>query len=298
MHLIVQIGFAVVQDLLFAVVLGALACEALLGQWGRLLQTEPARWRMGALCSLAVALVLNLWFQSAAMRGKPISEAGPEIAIVMAQSHYGIAWAVCFSGVILAILAGTRTTGLAWLGALAGAIIYSSGKSAASHAADAGDFTRGEAVYATHLFATALWAGSVTFATRIVHGVGNSLSAVAVRRMFCVRLSQLATIALGVVVLTGAYCTASNSSLSCLPSRDSWYGRVLIFKLALVAFSVLLGFLNRTKYLPRLKAAASGSESFRCAQRNFNRILTVEAVVMIAVLCAAAILGNTSPPDG
>ncbi|WP_166656261.1 CopD family protein [Paraburkholderia sp. BL10I2N1] len=295
--LIAQIVIAATQDVLFALAVGALACSAMLGQQGRASLATLGRWRVGVLCGLTLACGLYLWLQAAVMSGAPPGDAGPAVVAVLTQSHFGIAWAVGFSGVVIAGLAGTRESRPAWLIAAAGAIVYASGKAAASHAADAGDFTLREAVHVIHLCATALWAGSVIVAACALHRWDNSSSASPPRRVaFCTRLSHLATVALGVVIVTGVYNAMQDTAHLAAPLLSVQYGRILTLKLVFVTLAVLLGGYNRMIYLPRLESAVTGGgAAFRHAQRGFDRLLAVEALAMVAVLMVAAVLGHKSP---
>jgi len=300
---VVQIVVAAVQDMLFALAVGALVCSALLG---RLDPGCPAasvalgRSRLGALCALGLACGLYLWLEATVMSGSPFSEAGPVVSAVLTESHFGIAWSVGLAGVVFACLGGTRNSRSArWLAA-AGMVVYVAGKAAASHAADAGDFTLREAVHVVHLAATALWAGSVLVAAQVLCRRNDAASATPVQRVaFCTRLSHLATIALGVVIVTGIYNATQNTAPVSAPLLSVLYGRVLTLKLVFVTLAVLLGGYNRMIYLPRLHTTAvGGGAAYRDAQRGFDRLLAVEAVAMLTVLAVAGVLGHTSPSGG
>jgi putative copper resistance protein D len=66
-----------------------------------------------------------------------------------------------------------------------------------------------------------------------------------------------------------------------------------------VTLAVVLGGSNRLIYLPRLESAMTGDGAVLLhAQRGFGRLPAVEALAMIAVLMAAAVLGHTSPVRG
>jgi putative copper resistance protein D len=294
---IAQIVIAATQDVLFALAVGVLACSAMLGRQGQASLAALGRWRSGVLCGLALAGGLYLWLQAAVMSGAPPGDAGPAVVTVLTQSHFGIAWAVGIAGVVIAGLTGTRQSPTAWLIATAGAIVYASGKAAASHAADAGDFTLREAAHIVHLCATALWAGSVIVAAYALHRWDDSLSAASARRMaFCIQLSHLATAALGVVIVTGIHNATQNTAHLGGPLLSVLYGQILTLKLVFVTLAVLLGGYNRMIHLPRLELAVTGDgAAFRHAQRGFDRLLAVEALAMIAVLMLAAVLGHTSP---
>jgi putative copper resistance protein D len=297
---VMQIAVAAAQDVLFAIAVGALACGVMLGRDAQAVQAYAAalgRLRLGALCMLALACCLYLWSQAAVMSGAPLTEAGQAVTAVLTQSHFGIAWIAGFVGVMLAMMGGTRASPAAWLLAAAGAIVYTAGKAAASHAADAGDFTLREAVHVVHLCATALWAGSVIVSAFVLGRWNAAFADTVTRRVtFCTQLSHLATIALGVVILTGIYNVTQDTAHLAAPLLSVFYGRLLTLKLALVAVAVLLGGINRMGCLPRLQAGTiDGSATLHRMQRAFDRLLAIEAIAMLAVLIVAAVLGHTSP---
>jgi putative copper resistance protein D len=227
------------------------------------------------------------------MGGTPFSEAGPVVSAVLTQSHFGIAWSVGCAGAVLACFGGARRGRTAGWVATAGMIVYVAGKAAASHAADAGDFTLREGIHVLHLSATALWAGSVIVAAPVLWR-WNSNAAVSTeattvasagpanRVAFCAQLSHLATVALAVVIVTGIYNATQDTAHLTVPLLGVLYGRVLALKLVLVTLAVLLGGYNRMIYLPRLQhTAADGGPAYRDAQRSFDRLLAVEAVAMV-----------------
>jgi putative copper resistance protein D len=297
---ITQIVVAAAQDILFAVAVGTLGCAAMLGRQGAASATGLGRWRLGALCVLALVCCLYLWLQAAVIGGTPFAGAGPVVSAVLTQSHFGIAWTVGFAGVVLAALAGTRDRRPAWSRAAAGTIVYAAGEAAATHAADAGDFTLREAVHVVHLCATAVWAGSVIVAACVLCRWSNAAADTPTRRAaFSAQLSHLATVALGVVIVTGIYNATLDTAHLTVPLLSVLYGRVLTLKLLFVTLAVLLGGYNRMTYLPKLQAtAADGGRAFRDVQRRFDRLLVIEAMAMLAVLAVAAVLGRTSPSGG
>jgi putative copper resistance protein D len=306
---VVQIVVEAAQDVLFAVAVGALVCTAMLARGDDTRATTSAaglrRSRLAALGALALACVLYLWLEAAVMSDTPFSEAGPAVGAVLTQSHFGIAWSVGFAGVALACLGGTCRGRAAWWLTAVGMVVYVAGKAAASHAADAGDFTLREAVHVLHLAATALWAGSVIVAAPLLWRWGAAAAARSAhvapgnRVRFCTCLSHLATGALAVVVVTGIYNATQDTAHLTTPLLDVLYGRVLTLKLILVTLAVLLGAYNRMIYLPRLQYTAAGDgPTCRDAQRSFDRLLAVEAVAMLAILVVAGVLGHTSPSGG
>ena len=67
-------------------------------------------------------------------------------------------------------------------------------------------------------------------------------------------------------------------------------GRVLLLKLLLVALALVLGGLNRFAALPRLRRTASTEDA-----HTFRNILHLEALTMIGVFVAAAVLSFSVP---
>jgi copper resistance protein D len=309
---VAQIVVAAAQDLLFALAAGALVCSVLLWQSrpvadGGALDASPfrvpamlGRARLGSLCVLVLACCLYLRLEAAVMSGSTFAEAGPVVGAVLTQSHFGIAWAVGCVGAILASFGGTREKRAAWWLSAAGMLVYAAGKAAASHAADAGDFTLREVIHVIHLSATALWAGSVIVAAPLLCSSRDAVNwTPEVREAFCTRLSHLATIALAVVIATGIYNATEDTAHLSAPLLSVLYGRMLTLKLVFVTLAVLLGGCNRMVYLPRLQhAAADNDTAYREAQRRFDRLLAIEAIVMVAVLAVAGVLGHTSPSGG
>jgi putative copper resistance protein D len=305
---VAQIVVAALQDLLFALAAGALACSALVLPRGQLrrLNTQPpdarvslGRVRFGSLCVLVIACFVYLQLEAAVMSGSTFVTAGSAVGAVLTQTHFGVAWSLGCVGAVLACLAGRRDSRAAWWLAAVGMLAYVAGKAGASHAADAGDFTLREAVHVVHLGATALWAGSVMVAAPMLRRWNDSAAHAPECEGFCTRLSHLATMALVVVIITGIYNATQDTAHLSAPLLSVLYGRVLTLKLVFVTSAVLLGGYNRMVYLPRLQATAvEGGDAYRDVQRRFDRLLAIEAIAMVAVLAVAAVLGHTSPSGG
>jgi putative copper resistance protein D len=112
-------------------------------------------------------------------------------------------------------------------------------------------------------------------------------------------LSSTATVALVVVVLTGSFKIWRNgTSLTALGSSD--YGVALGSKLALVALAAALGGFNRFRILPALFVdlrADIGDAAPRPWRRRLKTVLHLEALVLLLVLVAAAVLAGAEPPS-
>jgi copper resistance protein D len=296
-----QIVLAVVQNVLFATAAGMLAC-GLIGK--RSGMVAPSALRMPqAVVTIALALtaLAYLWLQAAVMSGSPLSEAGPAVVAVLTESHFGIAWSVGFIGALLAALSRLpERRGLPLFAA--GLVAWAAGKAAASHAADSGDFSVRETIHVVHLGATALWAGSVIVAAVLLRRFTRTSNGTAPEpgAAFCAQLSHLATAALLVVLITGIYNVMQDTAQASAPLLRMEWGRVLAVKLTCVALAIALGGWNRMVVLPALSTRAQERDAsgYLAIQRRFDGWLTIEAIVMLAVLSIAAVLGHTSPTGG
>jgi copper resistance protein D len=295
----VQIVLAAVQDILFAAATGLFACGAMGGRDGLFAHATLRRGRAMLTAVLALTALAYLWLQAAVMSGSPLAAAAPAILPVLTQSHYGVAWSVGFAGALLAALgsaAGRRSLPVF----AAGLVLWAVGKAAASHAADAGDFSWREANHVVHLLATALWAGSVIVAAVLLRGSScGQVGSPAQRAAFCSALSRLATAALVIVLVTGFYNVVQDTAQAGAPIFAITWGRVLAAKLTCVALAIVLGGWNRLVILPSLRTRAEQHDpGYLATQHRFDQLLTVEAVAMLAVLTLAAVLGHTAPTIG
>ncbi|WP_207005645.1 CopD family protein [Trinickia mobilis] len=293
---VAQIGAASIQDILFATAAGLWANGVLLQRNHVVMPGWVLRWQRIAFGLLAVTAIGYLWLQAAVMGRVSAAEAGPLIAPVLAESHFGIAWMLGFAGTILAVLGSVLGKRFGVVVAL-GAVVYAAGKAAASHAADSGDFTLREAVHVVHLCATAMWAGSVMIAAVVLgRSALRQNSAWQYCVEFCTRLSHFATASLALVLLTGVYNAAEDTAQVTAPLVSIPYGHVLGIKLVLVTAAVIAAGWNRTVYLPSMRSHQPDDEHVPYAAiRGFSSLLAVEAVLLLVVLIVASILGHMSP---
>lgn len=296
---VAQIALAAMQDILFAVATGALACGVLGSRSGLPGHDRTRVWRTVASVALALSALAGLWLQAAIMSGSPLGEAGSAITPVLTQSHFGKAWLIGLAGALLAAFSGFHKERGAALFA-AGFVLWIAGKAAASHAADSGDFSWREAIHIVHLSATALWAGSVIIAAVLLRGLEREPGRPhGQKAAFCSALSHLATAALVFVLVTGFYNAVQDTAQASAPLLSTEWGRLLAVKLACVALATMLGGWNRVAILPHLLVlAARNDPDCPAEQRRFDGVLSVEALIMLAVLALAAVLGHTSPTGG
>ena len=122
------------------------------------------------------------------------------------------------------------------------------------------------------------------------HGTGRRSTAGydAQWQTWCLRLSRLATLALSLILVSGALL-ASRMIVSPLAISQTTYGQLLLGKLSLVALAAALGAYNRWRFLPQIGALP------HMALTGFARVARVEALVLIGVHIMAVILSHTMP---
>ncbi|WP_334491490.1 CopD family protein [Micromonospora sp. CPCC 205711] len=135
-----------------------------------------------------------------------------------------------------------------------------------------------------HTIAAAVWVGGVLLLAVLLLGRARLGVPTGAAEM-AVRFSIPAT---GAVALTGVAGVALTLLILDRPGHlmaTSW-GRVLIVKVALVAVVALVGLYNSRRVVPRLDDRAMDGT------RQLRRTVLVEALLMLAVLLATAILVN------
>jgi putative copper resistance protein D len=296
-----QVVIAAFADIAFACTLGAGLLSVWLSKEKAVEAKSPAhaawsrarRLGIGGAIALAVADLVLVWLQAASMSGAPLFDAFSAVTAVITGTHAGIGWAIAFGGSVLLVIAmlSTTTKGSPRLGLfVVGAIVAAAGKASIGHAADAGAFSLAEGVQTVHLLATALW-GGVVFA-----GAGSVLAALgtSLARAFLIRtagkMSTMSVIAVSFVVLSGIYNAWRGLGGSAEALEASAWGQVLVVKAVLVATALLLGAMNRWSVLPRLQRSASTVDA-----RTFTGVMRVEAVLIVAVFVAAAVLSHSVP---
>jgi putative copper resistance protein D len=279
---------AAVSDIGFATMVGTLATRALLGDtasdWAmRCLRRCRRTFVRAGWVTLAAGLA---WMvaEALAMTEAPLAEALPGIGDIVLDTPFGRAWAVATLALAFALaLLSLRPRRAPPLRTLALALVVSGVAHACAGHAGANGLGVATAVMGAHVLATAMWAGAVftavLCAARGVPDAGDG-------PRYAARLSSVATWALAVVALTGAWSAWRGLGGSVAPLASSTWGQVLDVKLALVAATVALGGFNRFVVLPTLPRAWP----------RFARILRLEAALLAAVLVAAALLSNGEPP--
>lgn len=304
---VVRFGLTALQNLGFAVLVGALLSDG----W---LKRKPSAWQASTSRSLArsfraaalaafLASALYFWIHSAVMADTSLWEAWPAVKTMLRATEFGHAWAATAVSmlVVIALSLGPwharspRLRIALWL-ALASAAL---GRSHSGHPVDSGPFSVPVLVDWAHLLSISAWVGLVCIAACIVMPcIAQASSADRLNGADYVQsLSDAATYGLVGLLLTGGY---NGWHLLGVPENllNAHYGRVLLLKLAFVFAAAALGGHNRLFVMPQLLVALRqpSSRDEGSSIRRFTKVLRVEAAVLFAVLIVAAILVASALP--
>ena len=163
-----------------------------------------------------------------------------------------------------------------------------------SHAAALADFGPALVVDTLLILAVGVWVGGFpVLLLALLHAIQRSNSGIGWADVFEVvaRFSALATVAVGLIVVTGAY----SAWLQVLELSRLWtteYGILLLIKLTLVGPLLALGALNRFWAAPRLRIR--GSTIIRTA-KMVRLLVAAELMLAIAVLMVVGFLTEREP---
>lgn len=275
------------------------------------IRTTP--WQDAAVKRLSLAMVaglvacvggilLSLWSESAAMGDVPWLEAGPAFKAMLVSTHYGHAGSAATAILIVALFVHwglTRTRAQVGYVGIMTALVFlvAAARVTIGHAFEHGPWSLAVFAEWLHLLSMAVWVGIVFVAGWVVlpRVLSDEIYPSKERSAYLTSMSDWAAVALVVILATGAY----NSYRVLNSPRDlleTDYGHVLVFKLVCVAVAIVLGGINKFYGLP-----AAINANLEKAQRGIRvviAILRVEAVVLLSVLVAAAMMTTSAPPGG
>ncbi|CAN7499305.1 CopD family protein [Trinickia sp. LjRoot230] len=299
--LVGQVALGALMNVAFAFVVGSALFERWLAVDGARVPNAPSHlaWQRArsSLIAAAFALVLAdggwLFYEAASISGAGLAGALPALPDVIGSTHVGHAWSVAFGGAALllvsALLYGGGRLGQCFVGLAA--LICAAGMASLGHAADAGVVSLAYQTQIVHALFTAVWSGIVLAGAFVVlPALDTSITRGALIRL-AERISSVSLLAFCVVVLTGVVEAGHGLHGDVGALRSSTWGHVLTLKLALVLLAVVLGGLNRTSVLPRLRRTASTVDAY-----TFKNMLHLEAFVMVGVFLVAAVLVQSPPP--
>ncbi|WP_250436209.1 CopD family protein [Caballeronia sp. ATUFL_F2_KS9A] len=303
---VLRLAFVALQNISFAIVLGALLSDTWLSRRTSRWQTRLS-WHL--LLTLRIASFAVLFCSASAflihcalMSDSTLAEAGPAVRSMLVETGFGRAWLAGAGFTLVVMILSLAQSGnpirfkrVLWL-ALAGVALS---RSHAGHPVDAGVLSVPVWVDWFHLLAISVWVGLVLVTTFVV--LPRMFSAPVPERAnssaFVRSLSDAATLALVVLFVTGAYngWRGANASESLVTST---YGQVLLLKFALVLTAAALGAHNRFIEMPRLLASfdEAGANAAAGPLKRFRAVLRLESVVLAAVVGVAAVLVSSPLP--
>ena len=294
-----QVAMAALMNIAFAFAVGSALLSAWLAKEG-MQPVSPARlaWLRAQrlLVTSAIVLVLAelvwLLYQSASMGGVGLAQGIGIVPTVLARTHVGYGWIVAFGGAAVLLLSAlgsvqsTLRNALLWLAVIA----VAAGKASLGHAADAGPLSAAIGVHTLHVLATAVWGGLVLAGGfGVLRALGISTARGVLIRT-AGQISGMSIVAVVFVLLTGVFNAMRGSGGSLVAIEGSNWGHVLMLKLVLVALAIVLGGLNRFLALPRLRRTASTMDA-----HTFTNVLYLEALAILGVFAAAAVLAHSVP---
>jgi putative copper export protein len=282
---------------------------------------SPGIWRLfiAALGVIALTSVGDL-FMRAAETGTPLfPQVMPALSRLLLRTDYGNIWLVRLACLLLLfILAEMKRERDAPLGRYLMfmlAMVLAWTESASGHAAENGHFALKEMLLTIHLVAVSAWGGGVIALAFVIlpffKRQADIIRIVAITRRF----SHLAGYAVGFVLLTAVY----NLRMYVGEFPNLWkttYGLTVLAKMVLLYVLLLLGALNRYLSLPLLEHVAGGRFEGRglilqlinrvlagvrghislYVMSIYRRMVTAEAVLILAALLCAALLTHQTPP--
>jgi copper resistance protein D len=194
---------------------------------------------------------------------------------LLASPDREAAWIDTAAVVLAAAFPGT----LAWAGHAAGA----EGVEAFLH--PAADFL--------HSAAAAAWVGALIPLALLLDAVRGKDASVIIARTATLRFSTLGLVSVATLLVTGTintwYLVGSIPALV-----GTYYGQLLLAKIALFVAMVAIAAVNRLRFTPRLVHGASGYAT-QDAILQLRRNAAIEALAGAAIICIVAVLG-TEPP--
>jgi putative copper resistance protein D len=253
------------------------------GERSHLQRTFAPLWRALSVVTLAFS-PLGLLVDTSAMAKVPLSKAFALLPEVMSETHMGRMWAWRLGFAVLLTIATWLSTqrfiGMIAIATVAAALLLLG--SFSSHAIDKG--LPAVAPYFIHELAASLWIGALvgTWLGFTWTKLGDEWLERAARRV-----SRTAGYSVAVVILTGIYNAYNSLGLMLDHLLYSAYGRTLLVKVVLFAVVMSIGGFNRYHLVPAIEKGST--------RDLLLRNVTVESILLIAILGVAAILSNTPP---
>jgi len=173
-------------------------------------------------------------------------------------------------------------------GVIGGLAVFVLVRASMGHAGENGWWSVAMAVEAVHLASIGIWAGLVFVSGWLVVGSTTLHLTPAMSGNYLGRMSQAATGAVAVILLTGSYNAWQRIGTLGNLTQGS-YANAFLVKIGLVAVALLLGGYNKFIGLQQANDSYKGVQGVR-------RLLQYESIVLLGVLTAAATMISQQPP--
>ena len=254
-----------------------------------------------AILACASGVVLSLWQTAATMADVALWKVDAPLLSMFFKTHYGQVGLVTLlllaaAAVVHQALGRGRPSGPQVVALAACITLIAAARAASGHAMENGLFSAAVAIELAHIMAMALWSGAVIVSACVVLPL---LSRDRRDRppliAYLVRLSQWATVALAVILATGAYNTyrvlATPGDLVA-----SEYGWILLTKLGFVTVAIALGAWNRFVGFPVIMRTSGANVAHEFSLQPVLIVMQIESAALFFVLTTAALLTGGSPP--
>jgi len=260
----------------------------------------PKRWHsalaVASLIGLVAASVLAAWAQSVLLLGTQLNTALADVMWYLTQTRIGhIMLGRCAAAALYALLLRRPPTrNRQWACAALGGVILAS-FAWTGHGAERGSLYTITDV--AHLLMAGIWVGAlVPLYLSIRSARDGTMAPEDVSR----GLDAFSRIGVAVVALL---VTSGIGNLLLAFEAAEWravvwsgYGITLIGKIVILLGMLALAAANRYRFAPKLAAAVGRMEESPAALGTLQRSLTLETVLVIAILGLAAHLGSVQPP--
>ena len=261
----------------FALFFDASDSSALLGLFRRV-------WFWLALINLVVSPI-TMTVEIATMADSSMRDAIMLAPLVMRHTVVGHLWAIRMPVAVLlvAITASRKPSRVTAASIYALATLLLLTQSLSSHAIDKGMLA--VAILFAHQVAAGFWIGALSSLLIVTTG-DDSVSTFIDRT--AMRVSRVSGWSVAMLAVTGVASTFYALGWHLELLIYSLYGRTLLWKLATAGAVILVGGYNRFQLVPAVSEAS--------ARSLLIRNVTVECVLLAAVLAWSAMLANTPPP--
>jgi putative copper export protein len=241
-------------------------------------------WRVLALVILAVS-PLRFLSVAAGMADSTWREVIPAMPQIMRETFAGRVWTWRLAAAaMLALAAWVPARGTLSTSAICAiSAVLLALQSVTSHAVDKGAFAI--AIHFAHQVAASAWIGALV---SLLIGASYGHAGAEWLRRATSRVSAIAGWSVAALAVTGALrvWNALGTRLDLLVY--SIYGRTLLWKLGTAATVILIGGYNRYRLVPAIGEAS--------ARATLIRNVTVECILLAAVIGWSVVLANTPPP--